>query len=178
MDTFPTQEHRVTQARRNVFIIVLAVALAVLGGGYYYYFYRFQSHADIRKFVGDLVSVSDSYITLRGVFYDPGGKLSGNLVSPREFRFRTDEKTIWWSEYIMYPDLKDLKPGEASTYFIDDLPKKEGPGSLSDLAEAQKTGSVYIEAEFPYSILAARDPVAASVIYRVKVEPAPPPPSQ
>lgn len=161
-----------SQSSRNI-VILVAVALAVLGGAYYYYFYRLNPPAEIHRFVGDVVSASGDVIILDGVYYDPEKKLPQSMQTSREFQFKVNESTIFWRTYIHRPSPEEVM-AMGGTYFIDDLPKEEGFGSIRDLGESMKLGSVYVEAEFPSSILTAKDPVASHIVYRIFPRPVTP----
>lgn len=149
------------------------VALIALVAGVLYY-YWLNPLPDVRSFTGDLRRVSGNTVTLNGVFYSREGTLPESLSTAREFTFRVDNSTRFWKTVIQKPTPEEVM-AMGGRYRISDLPKKEGQGTLQDLAESQKAGRVYVEAEFPSSIVNTYHPVASYVIYRVTLLPAFPP---
>ncbi|MBI4087272.1 MAG: hypothetical protein HY434_00365 [Candidatus Liptonbacteria bacterium] len=146
---------------------VIAVAVVVVAAAIsYFFFFKPGPRADVRKFTGTLTAVEASTVRVKGAFYPIPEPVPENLRSTREFSFRTGDATKFWSIVLSPPWNKIAQRGSPSLLKLNELPRKEGPGSLEELKALLKTGTVFVDASFDSSILKGRSHVAATVVYR------------
>jgi hypothetical protein len=149
--------------RNRLVFIVVPVAIAVLAGGYMLARHEAKK-MDVRKFTGTIKSMDGDTIILRGAFYPLPSLVPEKFQGERDLVFHVDESTRFHGVLTSVPDL-----GNATgtfTFKPNELPKKEGPGSLQELRSLSGKGITRLEVTFPYSILQRPDPVAELVIYR------------
>lgn len=149
--------------RNRLIFILVPVAVVILIAGYMVA--RFEAKKmDVRKFTGTIKSIEDDTIVLRGTFYPLPSPVPEKYKGERDLAFHVDERTQFHGILTSVPDFGNatgtfaLKPNQ--------LPKKEGPGSLQELRSLSGKGITMIEVTFPYPILERPDPVAQLVIYR------------
>lgn len=154
-------------SRPSTPVISIAIALVLVAAGAAYYFLRPTPSADVRKFTGVLKAVEGNVVTLYGTFYPLPEQVPERFRSGRDFAFRADGSTKVFSISLSRPPSeKVLANGGGYLLKLNELPRKEEPGSLDELKTLIDKGNVYVEVSFPSSILTARNPVASSVVYR------------
>lgn len=153
---------------RKNFLIIFVVILLV--GGIYYFF--FVSTPKTIRFLGSLVKVEGNTVTARGFYVFRNGDSSPRAgKEAQEINFQVGDNTKMWKRMIYFPS-PNTTSGNVIVFNISDLPNQEGPGTLLDLQKSQDLGQVYIESEFPFSILGVlglTTPKSESVIYQVEI---------
>lgn len=154
----------------NLSRYIILVVLAILGG-YFLFQYFTEPKFDIRQFTGNVVSIKDEAVTLKGVFV---GTIPENLLVQREFTFRVDKSTRFEKIETRFPTWEELKAmgavnGNSARYNLEDLPRTKETGSFDDLTSSLHRGDIFVEADFTASIYHSRNPVASFVFYNVLV---------
>ncbi len=145
----------------------VGLLILVLGLGLYLFVWNSQPKGDVRKFSGALIGVTNERVELKGAFSPVPAPVPKDLRSERNFAFRVDGNTKLWSVSLSRPPLdKLLARGGNYVLKLNELPRKEGPGSLQELKSLLGTGLVFVEASFDSSILDGRERVATAVVYR------------
>lgn len=158
-------------SRTPISVIPFVIAFILVAAGTAYHFLR-TAPVDIRKFTGSLVTVENGTVTLRGAFYPVPGPVPERFRSERDFIFRTDTRTRIFGISLSRPSPdKILSNGGRYKLKLNELPRKEAPGSLEELKKLIGTGMVRVDASFSSSIINAKNPVAASLIYRYLATP-------
>ena len=147
-------------------LIVLAIV-----GGYYLFLYFTKSTVDVHKFMGNITSINDEVINLRGVFVDLPETAPKDLLSERDFSFRVDGSTIFKKLETRLPSIAELTANGATSgsYNLEDLPQIESVGSFDDLQNSLDKGGISIKVDFQTSIRGFRNPIASFVFYNILV---------
>lgn len=165
--------------------VVLISALIIVATGYYFYILTKESEVDIRKFTGNIVSIENKGVTLRGVYegLDPDAPEELQLV--RNFSFRVNKDTVLKkreTRFLSVDELESAGKGSNGVYKYDfeDLPRFDSLGSLDDLNTwflsdfiGVSPGNIIVEASFFSSIYKAKTPTASSVFYNILIMPPP-----
>lgn len=163
-------EKRVLDIFKYTIFVVLAIA-----GTYYLFPYFNRSKINIREFAGNIVSIKDEVITLRGVFVGSLGTVPKDFASARDFSFRVDSSTVFKKLETRLPTWEELKATGATSgsYKIEDLPRTESAGSFDDFRGLLNKEGVSVKADFTASILNSVNPIASLVFYYILVPPSP-----
>lgn len=150
-----------------IFIIVLLVV-----GYKAFYIKQDVSPINLSTFNGELISIDNDKITLRGMFVS-SSTLPENLQGQQELVFRVDKSTQYRKLEIKMPSYESLRAkGKTSgSYEISDLPRVEGVSSIEELKSFIKRGDVYLQVNFPYSIYNKKNPTASFIFFQVLIEP-------
>lgn len=167
---------------KTTLIIVAIISLLVVAiVGFYANPFKGEQ-VDIRRFIGNIVSIEGDIITLQGFFDGPTGTIPEKLLSKRSFSFRVNGNTIFEKLVINLPSWENLTAGGATsgTYKLQDLQRIEGEGSLDDMKshlilndDGTSANNIHVEADFPVSVYNSKNPAASRIFYQVMARSSP-----
>ncbi len=124
------------------------------------------------KFKGQLVSIEGNEVKIKGFF--TSSSTPYNLKGEATLSFKVNSSTSYRKLQIHMPSYESLRDSNGNLkgpYNIQDLPREEVVGSLSDLKDSVSKGILLVEGVFTNSTFDMKDLTAVEVFYQLLLSP-------